>query len=74
MSSVAVCYGRQADQISAWYRIYLQHGIISSKRGRPSIMKKEMVQESSSQCHKQFKGISKPKSEVFIDDIIPDGN
>lgn len=37
-------------------------------------MKKEMVQESSSQCHKQFKGISKPKSEFFIDDIIPDGN
>jgi hypothetical protein len=23
------------------------------------------------ECHKQFNGISKPKREVFIDDIIP---
>ena len=25
------------------------------------------------ECHKQFNGISKPKREHFIDDIIPDG-
>lgn len=25
------------------------------------------------ECHKQFKGISKPRVEVFIEDIIPDG-
>lgn len=25
------------------------------------------------ECHKQFKGIAKPKVEVFIDDTIPDG-
>lgn len=25
------------------------------------------------ECHKQFKGISKPKIEVFIDDVIPNG-
>lgn len=25
------------------------------------------------ECHKQFEGISKPKTEVFIDDVIPDG-
>ncbi|WP_216525151.1 hypothetical protein [Streptococcus lutetiensis] len=25
------------------------------------------------ECHKQFTGISKPKIEMFIDDIIPAG-
>lgn len=25
------------------------------------------------ECHKQFTGISKPKVEVFIDDVIPSG-
>lgn len=25
------------------------------------------------ECHKQFEGISKPKIEVYIDSIIPDG-
>ena len=25
------------------------------------------------ECEKQYRGISKPKVEVFIDDIIPDG-
>ena len=25
------------------------------------------------ECHKQYKGISKPKVEIFIDDVIPDG-
>ena len=25
------------------------------------------------ECHKQYYGISKPKVEVFIDDIIPEG-
>jgi hypothetical protein len=25
------------------------------------------------ECHRQFLGISKPKVERFIDDIIPDG-
>lgn len=25
------------------------------------------------ECHKQFLGISKPKRELFIDEIIPDG-
>lgn len=25
------------------------------------------------ECHKQFTGISKPKVEMFIDDIIPNG-
>lgn len=25
------------------------------------------------ECHRQFNGIAKPKREVFIDDIIPDG-
>ena len=25
------------------------------------------------ECHKQFTGISKPKRELFIDDIIPAG-
>nr|DAK23681.1 MAG TPA: hypothetical protein [Caudoviricetes sp.] len=25
------------------------------------------------ECHKQYNGISKPKVEVFIDDIIPEG-
>lgn len=25
------------------------------------------------ECHKQYFGISKPKKEVFIDDIFPDG-
>ena len=25
------------------------------------------------ECHKQFTGISKPKVEVFIDDVIPAG-
>ena len=25
------------------------------------------------ECHKQYHGISKPKVEVFIDDIIPEG-
>lgn len=25
------------------------------------------------ECHKQFTGISKPKVEIFIDDIIPSG-
>lgn len=25
------------------------------------------------ECHKQYNGISKPKREHFIDDIIPDG-
>ena len=25
------------------------------------------------ECHKQYNGISKPKVERFIDDIIPDG-
>lgn len=25
------------------------------------------------ECHKQFTGISKPKVEMFIDDIIPSG-
>ena len=25
------------------------------------------------ECHKQFEGISKPKVEVFIDDVFPDG-
>lgn len=25
------------------------------------------------ECHKQFLGISKPKREVYIDEIIPEG-
>lgn len=25
------------------------------------------------ECHKQYHGISKPKAEAFIDDIIPEG-
>lgn len=25
------------------------------------------------ECHKQYHGISKPKRETFIDDIIPEG-
>lgn len=25
------------------------------------------------ECHKQLKGISKPKRELFIDDVIPAG-
>lgn len=25
------------------------------------------------ECHKQYNGIAKPKREVFIDDIIPEG-
>ncbi|MBR3997268.1 MAG: hypothetical protein IKI93_02870 [Clostridia bacterium] len=25
------------------------------------------------ECHRQFTGMAKPKREVFIDDIIPDG-
>jgi hypothetical protein len=25
------------------------------------------------ECHKQYVGISKPKVEHFIDDILPDG-
>ncbi|EEU15811.1 TPA: hypothetical protein L0X63_002192 [Enterococcus faecalis] len=25
------------------------------------------------ECHKQFAGISKPKVEMFIDDVIPSG-
>ena len=25
------------------------------------------------ECDKQYKGIAKPKIEVFIDDVIPDG-
>ena len=25
------------------------------------------------ECHKQYLGISKPKIEVFIDELIPDG-
>lgn len=25
------------------------------------------------ECHKQFLGIAKPKRELFIDDIIPEG-
>jgi len=25
------------------------------------------------ECHKQYLGISKPKVEVFIDELIPDG-
>lgn len=25
------------------------------------------------ECHKQYNGIVKPKREVFIDDIIPEG-
>jgi len=25
------------------------------------------------ECHKQFLGIAKPKRELFIDEIIPDG-
>ncbi len=25
------------------------------------------------ECHKQFLGISKPREEVFIDDLIPEG-
>lgn len=25
------------------------------------------------ECHKQFLGISKPKRELFIDDVIPNG-
>ncbi|GHU48763.1 hypothetical protein FACS1894127_0120 [Clostridia bacterium] len=25
------------------------------------------------ECHKQFNGLSKPKIERYIDDIIPDG-
>jgi hypothetical protein len=25
------------------------------------------------ECHKQYNGISKPKVEVFIDNIIPEG-
>lgn len=25
------------------------------------------------ECHKQFLGISKPRREVYIDEIIPDG-
>jgi hypothetical protein len=25
------------------------------------------------ECHKQFEGISKPKIEIFIDDVIPEG-
>jgi len=25
------------------------------------------------ECHKQYFGIAKPKKEVFIDDIFPDG-
>lgn len=25
------------------------------------------------ECHKQYNGLAKPKRELFIDDIIPDG-
>ena len=25
------------------------------------------------ECHKQFLGVSKPKVEVCIDDVLPDG-
>ena len=25
------------------------------------------------ECHKQYNGLAKPKREMFIDDIIPDG-
>lgn len=25
------------------------------------------------ECHKQYQGLAKPKREIFIDDIIPDG-
>ena len=25
------------------------------------------------ECHKQYNGICKPKREVFIDEIVPDG-
>ena len=25
------------------------------------------------ECHKQYIGVAKPKVEVFIDDVIPDG-
>jgi hypothetical protein len=25
------------------------------------------------ECHKQYNGITKPREEHFIDDIIPDG-
>lgn len=25
------------------------------------------------ECHKQFLGMAKPKRELFIDEIIPDG-
>jgi len=25
------------------------------------------------ECHKQFLGIAKPKVELFIDDVIPEG-
>ncbi len=71
MSFVAVCYGRQATQISIWYRIYLQQGIdglISSKRGRPPIMKKEMDGESSSKDDEseQIKALKQELNELQI--------
>ena len=25
------------------------------------------------ECHKQYVGMAKPKREIFIDDLIPDG-
>ena len=25
------------------------------------------------ECHKQYIGVAKPKVEIFIDDVIPDG-
>ena len=25
------------------------------------------------ECHRQYHGMSKPKKEIFIEDIIPDG-
>jgi hypothetical protein len=25
------------------------------------------------ECHRQFLGMSKPKRELFIEDVIPDG-
>jgi len=25
------------------------------------------------ECHKQFLGMAKPKREMFIDDVMPDG-
>lgn len=64
----------------AGFTVHLQQGYVKPTKTKAPIMPPKgptpiaSVSTSSAwECHKQYHGMAKPKREMYIDDIIPDG-